>query len=107
MRAPGDTLRLYEGHEQAVAVSVELARECRFSLDELRYEYPDEQAPEGYTRQQWLERLTWKSAEKRYPGGVPQRVRTMVEHELELIRELDYAPYFLTIYDITPARQYF
>ena len=100
LRGAAEMYDLYEGHEHAVARSVEVAAECNFSLDELRYEYPDEQAPEGYTRQQWLERLTWESAAQRYPQGVPRRVRKMVSHELELIRELDYAPYFLTIYDL-------
>ncbi len=100
LRAPRDMLRLYEGQEHAVARSVELAEECRFSLEELRYESPADRAPEGYPRQQWLERLTWESAGKRYPEGIPGRVRKMVEHELELIRELDYAPYFLTIHDL-------
>ena len=100
LRAPREMLRLYEGYGHAVARSVELVDDCRFSLDELRYEYPEEQAPEGYTRQQWLERLTWESAEKCYPQGIPPRVRKMVEHELELIRELGYAPYFLTIHDL-------
>ena len=100
LRSAAEMVRLYEGHEQAVERAVELVEDCRFGLDELRYEYPDEQAPEGYTRQEWLERLTWESAAQRYPDGVPGRVRKMIGHELELIRELDYAPYFLTIYDL-------
>lgn len=100
LRAGEEMSRLYEGYEHAVARSVEMMELCRFSLDELRYEYPDEQAPEGYTRQQWLEHLTWESAAERYPQGVPPKVRKMLVHELELIRELDYAPYFLTIYDL-------
>ena len=100
LRGGAEMFRLYAGFEHAVARSVELSEDCSFSLDELRYEYPDEQAPEGYTRQLWLEHLTWELAAKRYPEGVPTRVRKMVVHELELIRELDYAPYFLTIYDL-------
>ena len=100
LRSPAEILRLYEGYEHAVARTMELVQDCRFSLDELRYEYPDEQAPDGYTRQEWLERLTWESAGRRYPEGVPLRVRRMIKHELDLIRELDYAPYFLTIHDL-------
>ena len=100
LRSGVEMVRLYEGYEHAVARAAELVEDCRFSLDELRYEYPDEQAPEGYTRQEWLQRLTWESAAQRYPGGIPERVRKMIGHELELIRELGYAPYFLTIYDL-------
>ena len=100
LRGAAEMFRLYAGYEHAVARSVELSAVCSFSLDELRYEYPGEQAPEGYTRQLWLEHLTWELAAKRYPEGAPTRVRKMVAHELELIRELDYASYFLTIYDL-------
>ena len=100
LRSAEEMLGLYEGCEHAVARSLELAEGLRFSLDELRYEYPEERVPEGCSRQEWLERLTWDSAAERYPDGVPQRVRQMVSRELKLIAELDYAPYFLTIYDL-------
>ena len=100
LRSAGEMLDLYEGHGHAVARSLELAKELRFSLDELRYEYPEEHVPEGWSRQQWLERLTWESAGERYPNGVPQRVKELVSQELRLIDELGYAPYFLTIHDL-------
>ncbi|WP_446831222.1 error-prone DNA polymerase [Candidatus Foliamicus sp.] len=100
LRSADEMLSLYEGYEHAVTRSEEIAAGLRFSLDELRYEYPEEQAPPGYTRQEWLERLTWDSAAERYPRGIPQRVRELVQRELKLIEELDYAPYFLTIHDL-------
>ena len=76
--------------------------DCRtvpFQFDELRYEYPDEVAPDGRPPQVVLEDLTWEGARRRYPGGVPGGVRKQVEHELQLIGELSYAPYFLTVHD--------
>jgi len=77
-----------------------IASETCFSLDELRYEYPDEIVPEGETAQTYLRRLTGAGMQKRWPAGIPGKVTTLIEHELELIRELGYEPYFLTVYDI-------
>ncbi|CAO3423629.1 error-prone DNA polymerase [Azospirillum doebereinerae] len=91
--------RLFRAHPDAVARTVEIADACRFSLDELRYEYPDEVA-EGRDPQEALVALTWAGAADRYPGGVPDAVRTTVERELALIGQLGYAPYFLTVHDI-------
>ena len=97
----GDEIaRLFRGHENAVARSLEAASLCSFSLDELAYEYPDEPVPAGNTPQQHLEALAWKGAQWRYPGGIPDKVSAALRHELGLIGELDYAPYFLTVHDI-------
>jgi error-prone DNA polymerase len=76
-----------------------LAR-CSFSLDELRYEYPEEIVPPGETPATWLRKATYLEAQRRYPQGMPDRVRKIVEHELALISDLAYEPYFLTVYDI-------
>ena len=92
--------RLFRGHEEAVARSLEAASLCSFSLDELAYEYPDEPVPAGSTPQQHLEALAWKGAAWRYPDGIPEKVSAALRHELGLIGELDYAPYFLTVHDI-------
>ena len=92
--------RLFRGHEEAVARSLEIAGLCSFSLDELAYEYPDEPVPAGSTPQRHLEALAWKGAAWRYPDGVPEKVSAALRHELGLIGELDYAPYFLTVHDI-------
>ncbi|MEO7679477.1 MAG: error-prone DNA polymerase, partial [Sphingomonas sp.] len=90
----------YLGDVTPVARSVELAARCTFSLDELKYQYPDEIGDAGRTPQQELERLTWEKAPTRYPDGVDDKVRTQLEHELKLIASLDYAPYFLTVHSI-------
>jgi error-prone DNA polymerase len=71
-----------------------------FSLDQLRYEYPRELVPPGETAAGYLRRLTTEGAERRWPHGVPAKVSTLIEHELELIGELVYEPFFLTVYDI-------
>jgi error-prone DNA polymerase len=90
----------------ALARTLEIAERSTFSLDELRYEYPEELAPAGETPLAYLARLTRAGAGKRYPDGVPGKVRTLVEHELELIGRLHYEAYFLTVFDLVRfARQ--
>jgi error-prone DNA polymerase len=83
-----------------MAETVRLAARCTFSLDELRYRYPAEIVPEGHTPASWLRALTEEGIRWRWPGGVVDRVRTQIEHELRLIRELEYEAYFLTVHDI-------
>ena len=100
LKAPAEMARLFARYPDAIARTHEIAAACRFSLDELRYEYPAEPVPEGRTPQAELERLTWAGAAERYPHGIPDKVRRDVEHELALIARLDYAPYFLTVHDI-------
>ena len=98
---PGHEMaRLFAGFEDAVARTVEVAGRCRFSLDELAYEYPDEIVPEGHSPQSRLAALAADGARARYPGGVPSKVRAQIAHELGLIDRLGYAPYFLTVHDI-------
>jgi len=84
----------------AVARTGEILDRCRFSLDELRYEYPEELVPAGETASQYLARLAWRGAERRYPAGIPPKVRQLVEHELALIADLRYEAYFLTVWDL-------
>jgi error-prone DNA polymerase len=84
----------------AVTRTAEVAARCTFSLDELRYEYPEELCPPGLTPLEHLTRLTWEGALRRYPGGVPDKVGRLVEHELALIAELRYEAYFLTVWDL-------
>ncbi len=85
---------------ELLAETLTLAAACRFSLDELRYEYPDELVPAGLSPSAHLRALTETGAAERWPHGMPQRVRAQVEHELALIAELGYEPYFLTVHDI-------
>ena len=99
LKGPAEMARLFADHPEAVARTVEIAERCAFSLDELRYEYPDEAAGDGLDPQARLERLAWRGAAGRWPEGVPAKVRAALEHELGLIGELGYAPYFLTVED--------
>jgi error-prone DNA polymerase len=78
-----------------------IARMCAFSLDELRYQYPEEIVPLGETLSGYLRRLTYEGATQwRFKQGVPENIRQKIEHELVLIAELKYEPFFLTVYDI-------
>ncbi len=95
-----EMLRLFRGHKSAIRRTVDIKERCQFSLDELRYDYPDEPVPKGKTPQSHLEDLTWAGAAGRYPGGIPPKVERALRNELKLIRTLNYAPYFLTVYDI-------
>ncbi len=97
LRSPAEMARLFAAYPEAVQRSAAIAERCRFSLAELRYQYPNETELPGETAQQALERHTWSSLPNRYPGGAPQDVLKQIRHELELIGQLDYAPYFLTV----------
>jgi error-prone DNA polymerase len=90
--------RLYP--TELLAETANIAARCNFSFDELRYEYPEEVVPAGETPDSWLRRLTADGLAQRYPGGVADKVVAQVEHELRLIAEMAYAPYFLTVHDI-------
>jgi len=94
-----DVLRYFYPHE-LLEESVRIAAGIEFSLDELRYEYPDEIVPEGETPASYLRKLTEEGTRQRWPGGTPQKVVNLIEHELQLIADLRYEPYFLTVYDI-------
>ncbi len=90
--------RLYP--PELLAETLKIADLCRFSLDELRYEYPEEIVQPGHTPTSWLRHETERGLLRRYPQGVPDQVKKLVEHELLLIAELKYEAYFLTVYDI-------
>ncbi len=100
LKAPREMARLFRGFEAAVSHTAEIAGACRFCLDELVYEYPDEPVPADKTPQSHLEDLTWEGARWRFPSGVPEKVAETLIRELALIADLRYAPYFLTVYDI-------
>ncbi len=80
--------------------TLKIAERCRFSLKELRYQYPQELVPPGETPASWLRQLTEQGIRTRWPQGVPERVRELIEYELALIAELRYEPYFLTVHDL-------
>ena len=100
LKGGAEMARLFARYPQAVARSLEIAERIRFDLEELRYEYPDEPVPPGKTPQAYLEELTWEHAARHYPDGMPDKVRALLVKELALIARLDYARYFLTVYDI-------
>ncbi|MEL7310679.1 MAG: error-prone DNA polymerase [Pseudomonadota bacterium] len=90
--------RLYP--ESLLRETLRVAERCSFSLSELRYEYPHELVPEGETPSSWLRTLTLNGMHERWPDGVADATRELIEHELALIADLAYEPYFLTVHDI-------
>ena len=96
LQPPEEMARLFGAFPEAVARTLHIADRCRFSLGELRYQYPHEAEPER-TAQQILEDLTWQGAAYKFPGGVPDKVAAQLRHELSLIAHMQYAPYFLTV----------
>ena len=95
LRTLDDIKTLFADAPDALHRTMEISDRCSFLLDELRYEYPVELAPSGMTSLEYLTTMTWKGAKKRYPRGVPEKVRQLIEHELKLIGELHYEAYFL------------
>lgn len=85
---------------EALDETVRVARLCTFSLDELRYEYPDEVVPQGHDASSYLRQETYIGAHRRFREGIPAKVQEQIEHELSLIAEMKYEHYFLTVYDI-------
>ena len=85
---------------ELLAETLVVAERCQFSLDELRYQYPDEVIPAGEDAASYLRRLTYEGAGRRWPQGMPAKVQSQIEHELQLIGELRYEHYFLTVADI-------
>jgi error-prone DNA polymerase len=100
LKPPEEMARLFRDYPEAIANTLVIADACKFSLDELRYEYPDEPIPKGSTPQSHLEKLAWEGAAHRYPQGIPDKVKDNIRKELALIDKLKYAPYFLTVHDI-------
>lgn len=100
LKPPAEMVRLFADWPHAIRATREIADSCRFSLDELQYEYPKETVPAGLTPQQHLEDLTWRCAHRRYPDGIPPQVQATIRKELDLIARKEYAQYFLTIHEI-------
>jgi error-prone DNA polymerase len=100
LKSPAEMAELFADHPPAIARTAEIADRCTFSLEELRYEYPEELCPPGITALAHLTQLTYRGIEERYPQGVPPKVRELVEHELRLIEQLHYEAYFLTVWDL-------
>ena len=99
LKSGAEMARLFHRHPAALRRTLEIANACAFRLNDLRYQYPDE-AQDNEPAQDRLERLAREGLHWRYPSGPPPRIVHRVEKELALIREVDYAPYFLTVHDI-------
>jgi error-prone DNA polymerase len=101
LKPPREMARIFAAWPEALEATIEIADRCRFSLDELRYEYPEEIVEAGISAFEDLKRRTLAGAKVRYhPGEVPEAVTKQINHELKLIAEREYAPYFLTVHEI-------
>ena len=100
LRTHAEMLRLFRNLPEALAETVKFADRIKFSLDQLKYQYPDEPVPPGKTAQQHLEDLTWQGVDTYFPNGIDGALQATLRKELDLIAELDYAHYFLTVHDI-------
>jgi len=100
LKPPLEMARLFRDLPQAIAETMRFASRISFSLDQLKYQYPDEPVPPGKTAQRHLEDLTWTGAHRRFPVRIPPRIKKILHKELRLIRKLKYAHYFLTVHDI-------
>jgi error-prone DNA polymerase len=100
IKSPAEMAALFADHPEALLRTVQIAERCRFSLDDLSYDYPEEPIPKGRTAQQHLEILTWEGAARRFPQGVSAPLQQTLRRELQIIGQLNYAAYFLTVHDI-------
>ncbi|WP_260987634.1 error-prone DNA polymerase [Roseomonas gilardii] len=101
LKSPGEMARLFAGYPEALANTLRVLDACSgFSLEQLRHEYPDEILEPGRTPQQTLTGRVREAAAKRWPGGVPADIEARIAHELRLIKQLGYAPYFLTVDEV-------
>jgi error-prone DNA polymerase len=100
LKPSSEMLRLFRQYPDAILKTQELAEACQFSLDSLQYEYPVEITSEGRTSQEELTHLAWKGAKEIYGDVLPDKVIHAINHELLFIEQMNYASYFLTVYDI-------
>ncbi|MFW2389630.1 MAG: error-prone DNA polymerase [Polyangiales bacterium] len=100
LKSSAELARLFADDPACLRRTLEIAEQCSFSLDDLRYRYPEERLPSGQSERGWLRELTFRGARTRYQGKVPADVRTQIDRELQIIQKLDYGGYFLTMYEI-------
>jgi error-prone DNA polymerase len=100
LKPPREMARLFRDLPEAIAETMCFAGRISFSLDQLKYQYPDEPVPPGKTAQQHLEDLTWAGVDTYFGGEIDDKLRATLRKELDLIAELNYAHYFLTVHDI-------
>lgn len=95
-----EMVRLFRLYPDAVLRTQEIADACQFSLDTLKYTYPEEITSKGRSPQQELTSLVWKGAKERFPKGISTKISDQIKYELKFMKEMNYAPYFLTVHDI-------
>ncbi len=100
LKSPEEMQRLFARYPQALARTMEIVARCTFSMEELTYQYPEEAIVAGMDAQQSLEHYVREHIPARYPDGLPQKVLRSIRHELDLVKEMRYAPYFLTVFSI-------
>jgi error-prone DNA polymerase len=100
LKSPEQMHELFSDLPEAIQRGIEIANQCAFSLEELRYEYPTELVPSGKSATEYLAELAWEGAAQRYPGGVSEKVQQQIVHELKLIGQLRIEAYFLTVHDL-------
>jgi len=100
LKPAAEMVRLFRDYPDAITETLRFAGRIAFTLDELKYRYPDEPVPPGKTAQQHLEFLTWQGVAKYFPQGIDEKLHATLQKELALIKKLDYAHYFLTVHDI-------
>jgi len=100
LKSPPEMHALFAAYPDALTATLEIADACRFSLDELRYEYPEEIVAPGLSAFEDLRQRTWAGAAWRFPAGIPEAVSKQIRHELKLVEERAYAPYFLTVHEL-------
>ncbi|UKT62299.1 error-prone DNA polymerase [Pedobacter mucosus] len=100
LKTPQEMLRLYRQYPQAIQNSVDIAKACQFSLDSLKYIYPEEITNGNNSPLEELTHLAWKGAHEIFGKALPKKIISNINHELKFVKEMDYASYFLTVYDI-------
>ncbi|RED16303.1 error-prone DNA polymerase [Parasphingopyxis lamellibrachiae] len=100
LKPPEEMARLFRDYPQAIAATTDLLARIAFSLDDLRYEYPHEPVPKGWEPQSWLEHIVMEAAHERYGRAIPPEAQKLIDEEFSLIRDQDYAYYFLTVHDV-------
>jgi len=100
LKPPEEMERLFPRYPEALRRTMEIVDRCKFSLEELTYQYPEEAIVPGKSAQESLEHYVWQCVPDRYPEGLPPKTLQIVRHELDLIHKMKYAPYFLTVFSI-------
>jgi error-prone DNA polymerase len=95
-----EMLRLFRGYPDAIGRTQEIAEACQFSLSQLTYEYPEEITSEGRTPQEEITHLAWEGAKEIFGEPIPEKTKEAINYELRFIEQMNYAAYFLTVYDI-------